>query len=125
MKTVRISLAVASGTLLGLGYIACSDHEKLDGLRILVGIIFAAVNVGTMIARPERFSPKVIYYLVIPLILALMVHEVRTGTLAEAVVTIAVGIAFVAVQLAMSSLPVEPSLASASERKSAVPPEDF
>jgi hypothetical protein len=109
MKTARISLAVVSGILLALGYTACSDHAGIDQERIVAGLMFGAATAISMIVRPERVSRKLTYFLVAPLILALIVHEVRTGTRAEAIVTIAVGIAFVGVQLAFASLPAAPA----------------
>ncbi|MEK7951785.1 hypothetical protein [Luteolibacter soli] len=70
-------------------------------------------------------SPKVIYFLVVPLVLALVVHEVMTGTRAEAVLTIAVGIAFVGVQIAVAALPADEPTAPNRERRAEVPPEEF
>lgn len=112
MKTARTYLAIVSGILAALGFAASSDHDQISAPRILVGLLMGSGMAISMIVRPERVSRKVTYFLVVPLLLALVIHEVRTGTRAEAIVTIAVSLAFLGVQLAFASLAVDSSSAA-------------
>ena len=121
MKTARISLAIVSGILLALGYAACSDHDQLSPPRIVSGLIFGFVMAITMILRPGRITRKLLLFTAAPLLLALIIHEALTGTRAEAIVTVAVSIAFLGVQFAFASLPADAPLASAADSDTSVP----
>jgi hypothetical protein len=121
MKTARISLAIVSGILLALGYAASSDHDQLSVSRILAGLLMGSVMAISMIRHPERISRKVLFFIVVPLLFALVIHEIRTGTRAEAIITVAVSIAFMGVQFAFAALTVDPSSGSSTRGGSSIP----
>jgi hypothetical protein len=120
MKTARISLAVVAGLLLAFGYAAGSNHDRLSLLKIIIGLMFGTFTTFNLIRHPEQLT-KVRLYLVGILLLALVVCQILTDTPMEAIVTVVMSSAFMGVMIAMASLPMDTSVASAAETESSVP----
>ena len=75
MKTARISLAIASGALLSLGWAAAGSHDTLHPARILAGFIFGSGLAVSMITGSARITRKTLWFLVAPLLLGLVIFQ--------------------------------------------------
>jgi hypothetical protein len=104
VKAPRNALAIAAGILMALGYIALGDPgTDAHGRRVFVGLLFGITQTLSMIFKPARFTPRLVGFATIPLLLVLIIHQALNKTPLEVALVAAFAVAFVLVQFAFAT----------------------